>query len=275
MRQRNKTCRKHSSTSASESKLTHVEHLKNLLCSQTLTLNQINQRYNKLHQEAKKGFPENACFTRAWLKRVMYKIDELWYEGHLFPAARQEFKSIKFLPYLKDDDQNAGMIADDLYDDGSRTVDIIMNRDMFHSLFRHDEPGYHAGGLLCSDRLSCFLGIVTHESIHLFILILELNNFVPSQSEHSSLFSELRQHWFNQSDNKHGLIPKMYQRHSLPDIKQFLQEHKNKTVFIILEGEETPCKVIKQGYKNCLVKTTNSNTVFEVEYGLILLPDGH
>ena len=203
----------------------------------------------------------------------MYKIDQLWYDGHMFPAARQEFKTIKFLPYLRDDETNAGMIADDLYDDGSRSVEIIMNRDMFNSLFRHNEPGYHSGGLLCEDRLSCFLGIVTHESIHLFILILELNNFVPPQSEHSALFSEIRKHWFNQSDNKHGLIPKMYQRHSLPEIKQFLDEHPRDTVFIILDGQETPCKVTKRGYINCIVKTIPKNEEFEVEYGLILLPN--
>lgn len=271
MIKRNKIC-KHGEKKKSAKRVSHVEHLKRLFCTQSLTINQIHNRYEKLITEAKKGFPKNACFTKKWLKRVLFKIDELWYEGHLFPAAKKNFKRLRILPYLKDDVENAGMIADELYEDGSRTVDIIMNRDMFNSLFRHNEPGYHAAGLLCRDRLSCFIGIVTHESVHLFLLLLEMNNIVPPQSEHSGLFSEIRHHWFNQSDNKHGLIPKMYQRNSLSEVKQFLDENKNANVFIILDGQETSCKVIKRGYKRCQVRTTDDGIVFEVEYGLILLP---
>lgn len=230
-----------------------------------LKKHQIQERFDELESFARGSFPETGCFNMNWLRQVIEKIDELWYEGKMLPDLYRVYGGLHL--YVDSPEERvAGYVMETA--DG-KSISLHMNRDLFASLFKKQERGYHSGGLLCEDRLVCLLHVILHESVHLILTACDRQGFRPDIRDHGKEFNKIVKNLFGQTDPQHGLIPGYEQFHDLNTIRNSLKPGTKVEVF--LDGGWYPCMVRKKGYKWVEVET-RPEVSYTVHAGLLRLP---
>ena len=234
------------------------------ILKQKLTEKEIKNKIQEWDLFARRDFPANGCFNMEWIADVLRKIDELWYDGQLLPGIVKAYGGI----HLYVDDQREQVAAYVL--DGGDKISLHMNRDLFATLFKNDENGYHSGGLLCKDRLTCLRNVLLHETVHLVLTLCDKTGFRQDVRDHGKEFNRIVKHLFGQTDPQHGLIPGHEQFHDLNTIRSSIQT--GSSVEVQVDGHWIPCKVLHKGRKWVKV-SANDKDVFSVHAGLIRLID--
>jgi len=230
-----------------------------------LTDRMIAQKLAALEDFAKLQFPKNGCFTMQWLSDVIGEIDTLWYEGKMLPSLYAAYGGLHL--YV---DAPEERVAGYVLEAGDKSsISLHMNRDLFAALFRKEERGYHSGGLLCQDRLICFLHVLLHETVHLILTFCDKLGYRPDIRDHGKEFNQIVKNLFGQTDPQHGLIPGYEAFHDLQTIRKNLKKGSKVEVFI--DGLWIPGTVTKKGYKWVTVDCGKPG-FFTLHTGLIRLP---
>jgi len=225
----------------------------------------IKHKLDTLEAFARRTFPETGCFTMQWLSSVVEKIDELWYGDLMLPELYRTYGGLH-LHVDAPEERVAGYVLEKA--DGS-SISLHMNRDLFASLFKKQERGYHSGGLLCEDRLICLLHVILHETVHLILTLCDRQGFRADIRDHGKEFNKIVHNLFGQTDPQHGLIPGYEQFHDLDTIRKNIKPGKHVEVFV--DGAWLPGRVHKKGYK--WVDVNCDQARYTVHAGLLRIPD--
>jgi hypothetical protein len=228
-----------------------------------LTKKEIQDRVLEIEQFSRESYPEDGCFSIKWLRQVVYKIDELWYGSQMMPTLDREYGGL-VISIDSGEEKVAGYIQE--VDD---SIVLHMNRDLFYSLFKKREKGYHSGGLLCSDRLVCMLHVLLHETVHIILTLCEKLGHQSNIRDHGKAFNQIIRNLFGQTDSQHGLIPGYSQDHDLDTIKQRVR--KGSIVDVFMNNQTSRGKVVYRGRK--WVEVDCGSVVYKVHIGLIKLVD--
>jgi len=235
-----------------------------------LSKDEIQQKLAKLRQ-----FTENdakGCFSVNWLEGVFKAIDHIWYDDLLSKLIYNAYpRGLLFKIEKMDDERVAGYVMEI----GERDQLILhMNRDLFVKLFedplRIQRGGYHSGGLLCQERIVCFLHVLLHETVHLILTVLDKLGFRTEIRDHGKDFNRIIRNLFGHTDSRHGLIPGFLQYHDLQEIRHHLR--KGQTAEVYIERQWQHCKIQKVGYKWVTVKKIKKNgdtKQYRVHIGLV------
>lgn len=224
---------------------------------------QIQQKFNTLKQYAQSCYPDHGDFPLKWLGDVISKIDELWYGQLLVKALTDVYGGLQ-LGVDEKEERVAGYVLE--AHDGS-SITLSMNKTLFIQLFQSQrDGGYHSGGLLCKERLVCFLHVLLHETVHLVLTMYDRIGFRVDIRDHGKDFNVIIKNLFGQTDSKHGLIPGYQQYHDLETIQKLVQQGSKVEVFV--DGQWKKGIVEKKGYKWLNVKC-NEKDMYRVHTGLI------
>lgn len=232
------------------------------LLTRRLSAPQIDAKLDALYKFARQSFPESGCFTLDWLADVLVHIDKSWFDGVVLPGVYHAYGGLHL--YLDDSEERVAGYIKETGD--KKTVSMHMNRDLFVSLFKQNEEGYHSGGLLCRDRMVCALHVILHEFVHLALTLCDKLGYRPDIRDHGKEFNRIVKNLFGHTDPQHGLIPGYEQFHDLETIRSRLKPGLEVDVFI--EGEWVPAKVTKKGKKWVNVSTEDGRNL-TVHAGLI------
>lgn len=233
------------------------------IVKQKLSPTVIKKKLDELISSSRKEFPSNACFSHEWLVDVLIKIDELWYKNQLFKNLQNNYTHLEIYFDTIDNEQDAAYIHDK-----KSTISIHINRNLFNSLFENNERGYHSGGLLCNDRLICFLHVLLHETVHILLTLCEKIGIADDKHIHGKKFQNLVKNFFGQTDTQHGLIRGYDQTHDLNDIHEYCKNHTKIDIF--LNEKWHSGSVIKKQGKMYHVKVNND--IFKTHAGLLRIP---
>lgn len=227
---------------------------------------QIRQKVQALEEFSEEEFQSNhGCFTLEWLRDVLRKIDELWYNCNLMKEVTKVYGGL-YIHSVIDEIKVAGYVMES---DDRKSIYLRMNRNLFHSLFNNNENGYHSGGLLCKNKLNCFLHVLLHETVHIVLTLCDRTGHRKEGRDHGKDFNRIVKNLFGQTDAKHGLIQGYDQYHDLVYIKQQLQPGKPIQVFI--DGDWLSGHVKQKKTKWVDVECDNGES-YTVHAGLIRLP---
>ncbi len=211
--------------------------------------------FEKLLNFAREDFPETGEFDLEWFRRVLIKINELYYHSLLFDAIFAKYDELE-LTFDIEDAKVAGFV---LQHPGY--VTFCMNRQMFIDLFQNKNSTYHAGGRVCADRLVCLLQVILHETVHMALLVCKPREL----HHHSAAFNKISAKLFGHCDSQHGLIPGLNPEYDLEDIRTRLKPGKKVRVYI--NSSWVPAKITKINRKK--VYLINRERKFSVHPGLI------
>ena len=208
--------------------------------------------------------PADGKFTITWLRQLIKKIDELWYEGKLLSTIRHEYGKDLVLSLDVGDDSVAGYVKPD-----AGELRLHMNLDLFHKLFHEKaSASYHAGGLVCTTRFNCFLHIVLHESVHIFLALCEKMGQHRDINDHGRDFYRAIRQWFGQQEHRHGLIDGFNPTQDIATIKAKAQV--GEVVEMFLDGSWVPGRVVTRGRKYVHVRECDKDgTVHRVHFGIL------
>lgn len=225
------------------------------------------RKFETMISFARKGFPVSGCFTPTWLKKVVNQADKMWFDDQLMANINKAYKSHDLLPRLMNDDDNvAGFVVENK---NKNKITLRMNCKLFSNLFSNGEHGLHAGGNVCTTKLRCFIDVLVHEMVHMFLTLCETINIREDKIHHGKLFNKLTRELFSHTSSRHGLINKYDQTHSIGELKKLVHPGLSCTVFI--NNKFMPCKVVKKGYHNIIVQLDHNKRLFKVYIGLIKL----
>jgi hypothetical protein len=225
----------------------------------------IAQKLATLETFAKKSFPENGCFNMKWLASVIQELDKLWYDGKMLPSIYRSYGGLQL--YVDSPEEKvAGYVLESA--DKSK-ISLHINRDLFASLFKKEERGYHSGGILCEDRLICLLHVLLHETVHLVLTLCDKLGYRPDIRDHGKEFNKIVKNLFGQTDPQHGLIVGFEQFHDLDTIRKNIKEGSRVEVF--MDGEWVPGKVTRKGSKWVKVDC-GKHGEYTVHAGLLRIP---
>ena len=262
-----------------------------------LNSKQVASKFATLKHFAEVSFPIDGKFPLTWLSAVLVKIDELWYHNLMLPLLTKTYGGLELQVDEKEkilcksrnkwecqsssqkqyknsteDPRVAGYVLETV--DGSK-ITLYMNRHLFANLFKKQEFGYHSGGLLCKERLVCFLHVLLHETVHLILTMLDRIGFRTDVRDHGKDFNKIIRNLFEQTDSQHGLIDGYEQYHDLQTIRKNIKVGDKIDIFV--NGQWVPGIVEKTGYKWVNVKCKASSslhkiTFYRVHAGLVRLP---
>jgi len=224
----------------------------------------VEQRLEELYQEARHGYPENGCFLKPWLLGVLQTIDRLWYDNQLMEQLRSTYKRFEVHLDKVPSTEDAAFV----HEPSSNVIALHINRSLFNGLFRKKERGYHSGGLLCQDRLKCFLYVLLHETVHLLLTLCDRLGLHDDTREHGQVFRAIVKRQFSQTDTQHGLIDGYDQTHDLNRIKVWCKTNDNVEVFI--NGKWQSGSIQKRGSKWYHVRVDDAT--FKTHVGLLRIP---
>ncbi len=229
--------------------------MRNKLCHRLSTIKRFphEQAFEKLYQFASVHFEPN--FSLEWFCHVLEKMDEIYYENQLLPQVAQHYGGMN-VSVKVDDEQVAGYVYNT-----KKSVSFCINRDLFRELFTGGDQSYHAGGLVCKDRLVCLLHVILHESVHLALLICRPKDV----RHHGQHFNRLTKILFGHVDSQHGLIKGLNPQYDLQTIQQRL--HRGQLVKIYINHTWIPAKIVKVNRKQVYLSNDDQN--FTVHAGLV------
>jgi hypothetical protein len=223
------------------------------------------QRKNKLKTlttYSKKHFPTSGDFHLKWLKKILIKIDQLWFESELFTKITEVYGGMTLYTSIKEE-RIAGYVLE-----SKDRISFHINRDLFMELFSNGDKGYHSGGLVCKDRLTCLLHVLLHEMVHVCLSLCDRLKLHKDVRHHGKVFSNITKHLFGHTDSKHGLIPGLDHTHDLESIKKNLKVGQN--VKIYLNESWIPVKIVKKSRIRADVESLDGKkTRYSVHAGLI------
>jgi hypothetical protein len=158
------------------------------------------QNFKTLHKYASLNFPKSGNFKLSWLKKVLLKIDKIWYNNYLFHFLTGVYGGV-FLTADDSDPEVAGYVLD-----SDKTITLSMNKFLFMNLFDNGDTGYHAGGLVCTERLSCLLHVILHETSHLLLTVCQNLGHHKNTRHHGKEFAHVTYTLFGHVNAQHGLI---------------------------------------------------------------------
>jgi hypothetical protein len=234
----------------------------NIIQTKQHTKKRIKNNFKNLEDFARKEFPKNGKFSLVWVKNVLLKIDELYYNNELFAKITKVYGGIKIEQHVSEE-EIAGYILET--DDGGIT--ICMNRNLFMGLFSmsKNDSGYHSGGLLCTDRLVCLLHVLVHETVHIVLTLCEKLGKYGGEEEHGKDFMRITKHLFGHTHAKHGLIPGINHKHSLQTIEKNIKVGQHVKIFV--KGKRMKGVILKKAKNHVEVQTRHA--IYSVEAGLI------
>ncbi len=241
-----------------------VETLRDLL-RHKLTDKLVCEKFDELKAIAQVKWKPD--FSAAWLKKIVEEIDRLWYDGQLLPTLNNVYKRVDIgLGQKNRDDRIAGYVQ---AFDNDRSISLHMNRKLFSELEFSDEKfGYHTGGLLCKDKLVCFLHVLLHETVHLILCLCEKTQVCLETRDHGKFFTRAIWNLFRQTDSQHGLLPGYQQTSDLARLQKEVQP--GVEVELFAHGKWIPVQVVKRGHKWVYLKNQNKEA-FKAHIGLIRL----
>lgn len=98
--------------------------------------------------------------------------------------------------------KTAGKIC---YDKDYKTFKFVISSTIIGNLFYDNNDKKKIGGLICNDRLECFILLFEHEFIHLILGITQLSS---NETSHGPLFRKLIKNLFGQTEFSHKLLLK-------------------------------------------------------------------
>ena len=235
-----------------------------------LSVAEVNRRFETLKKFSKMNFPKDGCFAIEWLSTVVKRIDELWYDAALLPQLTAAYGGLRLSMEEEKSSRSNERVAGYVTESGNRKhITLHMNRNLFATLFnsiRNPKSGFHSGGLLCKERLVCFLHVLLHETVHLVLTLLEKVGFRKDIRDHGKDFNEIVLNLFGQTDSQHGLIRGYEQFDDLNTLKKTI--HKGSKVEIFVNEKWLPGVVEKKGYKWLMVRTEDKKRL-KLHVGLL------
>lgn len=195
------------------------------LLEQVLSPTQVRRRFGALRRFALSSIPVSGQFTQKWLTQIIAKIDELWYDGVLLPQLSRVYRGfhIRVERRLKKQRRPVAGFVEESRD--GQTISLCMNAALFESLFQAREHGYHSGGLLCTNRLDCFLHVLTHETLHLLLTLADrlTGRDEHDDDHHGDTFMRVVHNLFGQTHPQHGLLEGFNQYDDLATLRRRLK----------------------------------------------------
>lgn len=224
----------------------------------------VEQRLTQLYNDAKHGYPQDGCFPKPWLLNTLQSIDRLWYDNQLLEQLRSTYKRFEVHLDKVPSTEDAAFV----HESSPNVIALHINRVLFNGLFRRKERGYHSGGLLCQNRLKCFLYVLLHETVHLLLTLCDRLGLHDDSKEHGQEFRKIVKRQFRQTDSQHGLIDGYDQTHSLDQIKVWCRSNDEVEVFINQRWEHG--RIEKRGSKWYHVRV--GDATFRTHVGLLRIP---
>ena len=222
------------------------------------------QQFDRLYQFASKCFPVSGNFTPRWVREVLLQIDVLWFENTLFSMATHLYGGVDIYISIQDP-QFSGYI-----EESRDSLSLHLNRRLVMDLFTTGDTGYHSGGLLCRDRLTCLLHVMVHETVHIGLTICDRLQHHDDTQHHGKVFQQITHRLFGHTDTKHGLIMGLNHAHDLTTLRKVVT--KGRRVKIYLNDAWTPGTVVRANRINVDVQTdANAPNLYSVHMGLIEL----
>jgi hypothetical protein len=243
------------------------------------------------------AYQQPTCYDHRWLNSVFDEADRIWYKGQLrmFLNATYHRVVIEWVDKHSENDV-AGYVKE--YDQRQSIV-LRMNRGVFDMLsfnpsvsgrprmaqdleeedVKHNHSkktsGYHAGGLVCVSRLECFLHVMLHEMLHLFLTACDKLGYLSDHDHHGRRFHRLLWNWFRQTEHQHGLMEGFANHEDLADIRSKLKRGDH--VEVMIDTVWLPAKVLSRGKTEARVSVDMTSTIgkwvpTETHIGLIRYP---
>jgi hypothetical protein len=223
----------------------------------------IQRKFQELRTFAKRTFPKKGNFKLEWLKKILLKIDAIWYHDQLFRVISKLYGSME-LSLDVDERKIAGYVLEE-----GESIGFHINRPLFMSLFPSSDTGYHVGGLVCKDQLECLLHVVLHETVHVALTICEKWKVQEDIEHHGETFLKIIRNMFGHTDSQHGLVLGLSHDLTLQEIRTRLKVGQN-VQFFINDHWETG-RVVKMSTKEIAVRQDLTKIVHAVHPGLIRL----
>lgn len=217
-------------------------------------------RYDELTRCVRDQFPDHGRFTLKWLAKTLGKIDELYYCGQLIRFLCQEFGGVH-IETAVDEAKTAGYVEIN----SQKQIELRLNQSMFIDLFQESNPGYHAGGTLCTNSYECMIQVLLHECIHLALTLFEAQGLVKDAREHGSQFMNIARNMLGHCDSQHGLVPNLVHTESLCEIKKQIQVGDRVACFFNGRYEPATILAIHKKY----VEVDIFDQAYRVHFGLI------
>lgn len=225
----------------------------------------IDSRFSELLLCSISDFSKNGSFHIQWLKKVLLNIDRIWFRNELFDIVTYLYGGMTI-----DSNVNEPSVAGYVME-GEDDISFFINQQLVKDLFKRNESGYHSGGLICKNRLTCILHIILHEMVHVALSVCERLGKHKELRHHGKTFLNIVKNMFGHTESQHGLIPGLDHNFSLEEIKKRLRVGQHVNIFIV--DKWIPVVVVKSHKKRADVITLDEHkTPYSVHMGLIKIP---
>lgn len=197
-------------------------------------------------------------FDSKTVLKALRVIDKHFYNNKLLSSLKNKGFRLG-ITVIHDDFQIAGMVQVK-----GDTIALLMNHHLFAKLFQQGEKSYQSNGLLCNSRLTCFLDILKHESVHIYLTIKHNGN---PHANHGKEFQRVAKRLFGFDDHRHGLIPGLQQKHTMKEIREYLGIDKDVDVYLNDTWHHAKVRKVSSSIEAC-----NREHCFIVEPGLVRIP---
>jgi len=236
---------------------------------------EIKRRVSLLRTNAEKGFPESGCFELEWVGDCVREIDRLWYKSRLLPALTKRYGGllIKYhRPKKGGSDEGIAAYVEETH--RGRRINLFVNQHMAGVLFAKGQRGYQSGGLLCKDKLQCFLYVLLHESLHLVLTLCERCGLRNDEDFHGPEFQAAVHNLFGQTDVRNGMLADMEHHHDLETTRREIARTPRQRVLLFTTDGWVPARTVgltPDGRMARVVNPGGDGTVVEVHPGLLKL----
>lgn len=175
-----------------------VENINKYL-KEGLSYNQIKANRQKIYDKLA-NLDLNSLSSTA-IAETCKLFDEIYFDYNIKKAIEQRNFNLKFKP-SKNLTKTAGKIS---FNADKTNFKFVISSYIFDNLKVDNNNKKKINGLICWDKLSCYIILFEHEFIHLVILI---SGMWRKQTAHGPLFKKLIYNLFGQTEYKHSLLLK-------------------------------------------------------------------
>jgi hypothetical protein len=240
--------------SGKKSMVTDTKWCEGIIKDTVYDIQKASDKFESLTTFARKG-----KVTLQRIEPIFKMIDKLWFDGELIPKLTKVYGGINVHVNI-DKTVVAGYVIE-----SAGGIDLFLNSELFDSLFKNGETGYHTGGLLCTDKLICLLHVLLHETVHVVLTLCESMGKYKDVRHHGKDFDRITNHLFGHTDSKHGLIVGLNHAYDLDTIKNSIRVGQKVNIFLDFRFVEG--KVTKRGKSRVDIDT--GKDVYSVHMGLV------
>jgi hypothetical protein len=202
------------------------------------------------------------------LWKMLADVDKMWFSGKLIPGLSDTYANVELAVHDNSDGNRgiAGFVL--LHRNG--TIEMSFNEPLFAGIFKKNEYGYHAGGMLCRSRFDCFMHIMLHETVHLALSLCETLGYWNDSDPHSARFQEICASFFGHTNHNHGILIGFNQTLPLAKIKDNVKVNQKVRVFVTEDDGTRKFKdavILRKGKQRAEVLLAGKKMA--VHYGLI------